>query len=208
MVKQLLLLGSSVALLASQNVFASCVGDFEMHGNQIKNITVDSFQGASEAANKHYIDQLVKTLDKDRLNGVLLSEKSANMPWTKSQEWCAKLESKAIVPNRDSVSRETYSDWRLPTRVEYLSACLAHGSEIDYDTRTYESAGQCALDMFPQWVNNYHPTSMVGQIGDNRSGYLRGFTIQAGKGEAFTPSTGVSIREHGDNSSVAVRCTR
>ena len=207
MMKQLYLLGASVALLASQSAFAICAGDIEMHGNQIINVAVSGIDGASDAVNKHYVDNYVKAMNKDRLNGTQLSADTATKKWTDAQDYCANLESKVIDPVTGSLSEKTYKDFHLPTRVEYISACLASGSTLDYQNQEWTADGQCQTDNDYFWLNTYHLGQIVGRIPGEIDYYHKYDTVQAGKAELFKPSTGDSIRDHGDTEH-QVRCIR
>jgi hypothetical protein len=207
MVKKLLLIGSSVALLASQNVAALCLGDIEMHGNKIKNVSVSGLDGSSDAVNKHYVDEYIKQHKVGRLDGTHLSELTDSMTWVKAQEYCTNLESKAIIPGSEEPSDYVYKDWHLPTRMEYISACLAHGSEIDYETRNWSAAGQCANDPDYFWLNTYHFGPASSQVDKAIPMNSSHFAVQVGRAELFNPSTGFSLRDHGDVEH-KVRCMR
>ena len=207
MMKQLFLLGTSVALLASQSAFAICAGDIEMHGNPIINVAVSGIDSVSDAVNKQYVDKHIKALDKDRLNGTQLSVETSTTSWIDAQDYCANLESKIIDPITGVASDETYKDFHLPTRVEYISACLAAGSTLDYQNQTWTADGQCESDNEYFWLNTYHLGQIVGRVLNDVDYYHKYDTVQAGRAELFKPFTGDSIRDHGDKLH-KVRCIR
>ena len=209
MMKKLFLLGSFVALFVSQYALAVCLGNIEMHDNSITNVSVTGVAGTSEAVNKHYVDEYIKRHDQDRLNGTQLSVETDTKKWIDAQDYCAKLVSKAIIPENgsDADADQIYKDWHLPTRVEYLSACLANGSNLDYDQQSWTAAGQCQVDNDYFWLNTYHTGQIVGRVSGEIDYMFKYDTIQSGKAELFQPTTGDSIRDHGDKE-YQVRCIR
>ena len=203
--KLALFLGSSCVLLASQYAVAICAGNIEMHGNKVINVAMTSLADVSEAANKNYTDTYLLD-DHNRRDGTLLSaSKDPAATWVEAQDYCANLESAAIQPD-GSLSDKVYSDWYLPTRVEYLAACLAHGSSLDYAQKTWVAEGDCKENTGYFWLKTYHLGPVAGPVGASLT-RKKNWMLQAGKGELFNPATGDTKRDHGD-ASYPVRCIR
>ena len=202
---------------------AICAGNIEMHGNKVINVAMTAWPKTAEVANKRYTDTYLLE-DHNRRNGTLLSaSKHPNTRWVDAQAYCANLASAAIRPD-GSLSDKVYRDWYLPTRVEYLAACLAHGSYIDYAQKIWRSDGICATDAGYFWLKTYHLGPMMGAgwektnskfsicsyYGSENCSYLtrkKNWMLQAGKGELFNPQFGDTMRDDGDKK-YSVRCMR
>ena len=213
MVRKILLLSAPITLFASQPASAVCVGDLEMHSNRITGLTIPSVTGAhGEAANKIYVDRYVASHDQDRRNGTMLSEQYHQGEWFEAQTFCNDLTSPAILPDTGAVSEQTYSDWYLPSRVEWIAACQHHGSQLNYTEQSWAAGGLCA-DTSDQafWTREFHDTP----TGWPHEQPWESFEVPldkydlliTGKAETFDPATGTSMRVNADLNH-HIRCIR
>ncbi len=218
MVRKILLLSASAAFFISQPTAAVCLGDLEMHGSGITGLASQSAaDGSGDAANKTYVDNYVARLDADRRNGTMMSTESTSGVWFDAQDFCNELVSPAILPDgtaTGTVSEAEYDDWHLPSRVEWLAACMHHGSKLNYAEKSWTAGGLCSDDAYSNafWTEEFHHTSPLTWVKDQPWEQLEvqldkyDFLI-LGKAETFDPQTGTSMRVSADEER-NIRCIR
>ncbi len=197
MVGKILLLSASVALSANHSASAACMDDMEMHGNTITGLTSpepETIPGS--AANRDYVDDYVAELDQNRNNGTVLSPASTitKGDWFKAQKDCNEL----VAPANEAEPDKTYDDWHLPSRVEWISACLHHGSKINYAEQSWTADGLCAGSSDSFWTRDLHtgpvawlpnPTWDVVKLPLDKYEFF-----VTGTAETFSPATGNTMR--------------
>ena len=216
MVRKILVLSASVALFANHPASAVCEEDLEMHGQRITRLSVPQQEMvgqdlSGDAANKKYIDDYVKRLDVNRNNGTRLSSEFAqDVAWFGAQDYCNELVSPAL-DETGTVSKEEYNDWHLPSRIEWLSACLYQGSQLDYDKKTWTADGLCKDYNSAFWTREFHSTPTGWPHEDPWSAFETRLDkydlLITGKAETFDPATGESMRINADLER-DVRCIR
>ena len=205
-----ILLCLSPVLFLSHPATAACEGNLDMHGNAITQLSTPGHDTPGVAANKAYVDRYITRLDLNRNNGTLLSANKSHGNWFDAQDFCDGLTSSAILPD-GTTSVQEYDDWHVPSRIEWLSACLSQGSQLDYDNQSWTPQGLCGQNDRPSWTNEIYPaptavpfTQKWPLVNPQLEKY--DFMI-AGTGETFNPLTGDSIRVRFDQQEF-IRCIR